>query len=92
MVKLVYSSSRYDSAERLNIYNDQFSKTPGGTGILAKNTANALDITDMNDFETVYQSFRDMEESLDIKASWASGWNSGVHISWLQNTYKARYF
>ena len=33
-----------------------------------------------------------MEESLTVKASWAQGWNNGVHLNWLVNTFKAKYF
>ena len=85
-------SSRYTSSQRTDIYNDQLGKTPGNTALLAFNTVRALDIADINDFETVYQSFRDMEESLTVKFSWAEGWNSGVHHNWLTNNYKSRYF
>ena len=48
VVKLVYMSSKYDSAQRLAIYNDQAAKTPGDTAVLAKNTVDALDISDIN--------------------------------------------
>ena len=41
-------SSRYDSAQRLAIYNDQAGKTPGDIAFLAKNTVDALDISDIN--------------------------------------------
>ena len=92
VVKLVYTSSRYTSSQRIDSYNDQAGKTPGNTALLTLNTVTALDIADLNDFETVYQIFRDMEESLTVKASWAEGWNSGVHLNWLVNNFKSRYF
>lgn len=92
VVKLLYISARYDSVQRLAAYTAEATNYPGSTAILTKNTVDALDIENINNFETVYQIFRDSEESLPIKASWAQGWNSGVHLTWLRDTYKSKYF
>ena len=50
IVKLVYTSSRYTSSQRIDIYEDQKAKTPGNTALLTFNTVTALDIPDINDF------------------------------------------
>lgn len=47
--------------------------------------------TDTVIFETIYEIFQDQEESVTVKSSFAAGWNSGVHASWLVS-YKPRIF
>ena len=44
VVKMLYTSARYDSAQRLAAYNTEAGKYPGDTAILTKNTVTALDI------------------------------------------------
>ena len=93
VVKLIYTSSDYTSDRRLEIFEevkDAFAQS-GNIAALTKNTVDGLDNNDPAIFETIYEIFQDEEESVTIKASYAAGWNSGVHSAWLV-TYKPRIF
>ena len=94
VVKIIYTSAKYNSDARLQIFDqtkDQFPQS-GSIAALTKNTVDGLDnTTDTLIFETVYETFLDDAESVTVKASYAAGWNSGVHSAWLI-TYKPRIF
>lgn len=45
-----------------------------------------------DNFEVIYQIFREAEESLTVKGSYSEGWNHPIHFDWLVDEYKGRYF
>ena len=66
--------------------------TPGILAQLTLNTVILLDAMDVETLDLIYERFKEMNESISVKTSYAEGWNSSVHLTELVNRFKPQIF
>ena len=90
-VKFVFSSSNYTYDQQLSIFDEQKALTPDPDSSLVFNTCLALS-ADSSTFDTIYEYFKENDANLMTRVSLAEGWNTPIHLTLLESTYKKKYF